>query len=41
MPPTSPKRTLATCCAAHALHDGLTDISYVLLPILAQAVIAL
>jgi MFS family permease len=34
---TSPKRTLATCCAAHTLHDGLSDISYVLLPILAQA----
>ncbi len=34
---TSPKRTLATCCAAHILHDGLSDISYVLLPILAQA----
>ena len=33
----SPKRTLATCCAAHTLHDGLSDISYVLLPILAQA----
>ncbi len=33
----SPKRTLATCCAAHILHDGLADISYVLLPILAQA----
>ncbi len=37
MAPTPPKRTLATCCAAHALHDGLSDISYVLLPILAQA----
>ncbi len=34
---TTPKRTLATCCAAHILHDGLSDISYVLLPILAQA----
>lgn len=34
---TSPKRTLANCCAAHTLHDGLSDISYVLLPILAQA----
>ena len=34
--PTS-KRTLATCCAAHILHDGLADVSYVLLPILAQA----
>ncbi len=34
---TSPKRTLVTCCAAHTLHDGLSDVSYVLLPILAQA----
>lgn len=31
------KRTLTTCCAAHILHDGLSDVSYVLLPILAQA----
>ncbi len=37
MPRASPKPTLATCCAAHTLHDGLSDISYVLLPILAQA----
>jgi MFS family permease len=34
---TTPKRTLATCCAAHILHDGLSDVGYVLLPILAQA----
>ncbi len=34
---TSPRRTLAMCCAAHVLHDGLSDVSYVLLPILAQA----
>jgi MFS transporter, FSR family, fosmidomycin resistance protein len=33
----SPRRTLATCCATHGLHDGLSDINYVLLPILAQA----
>jgi len=33
----SPKRTLSTCCTAHILHDGLSDVSYVLLPILAQA----
>ena len=33
---TSSKRTLATCCATHTLHDGLSDCSYVLLPILAQ-----
>ena len=24
------RRTLATCCAAHTLHDGLSDVSYVL-----------
>jgi len=29
-------RTLATCCAAHTLHDGLSDVTYVLLPLLAQ-----
>ena len=34
---TSPKRTLSTCCTAHILHDGLSDVSYVLLPILQQA----
>ena len=33
----SPRRTLAACCATHGLHDGLSDINYVLLPILAQA----
>jgi MFS transporter, FSR family, fosmidomycin resistance protein len=32
----SPKRALATCCAAHTLHDGLSDLTYVLLPLLAQ-----
>lgn len=32
----SQRRTLATCCGAHALHDGLVDMLYVLLPILAQ-----
>ncbi|MEK6592487.1 MAG: MFS transporter [Pseudomonadota bacterium] len=31
-----PQRTLATCCAAHTLHDGLSDVTYVLLPLLAQ-----
>jgi len=34
-----PKRrglTLATCCGVHSLQDGLTDLLYVLLPILAQ-----
>jgi FSR family fosmidomycin resistance protein-like MFS transporter len=33
---THQKRTLATCCAAHTLHDGLSDVTYVLLPLLAQ-----
>ncbi len=33
---TRPKRTLATCCAAHTLHDGFSDVTYVLLPLLAQ-----
>lgn len=36
MPQPTPRRTLATCSAAHTLHDGLSDITYVLLPILAQ-----
>ena len=31
-----PKRTLSLCCTAHSLHDGLSDMSYVLLPMLAQ-----
>ena len=30
------KRTLATCSAVHTVHDGLQDVSYVLLPLLAQ-----
>lgn len=30
------KRTLVTCCTAHTLHDGLSDVTYVLLPLLAQ-----
>jgi FSR family fosmidomycin resistance protein-like MFS transporter len=29
-------RALASCCAAHTLHDGLSDVTYVLLPLLAQ-----
>jgi MFS family permease len=33
---TRPKRTLATCCAAHVVHDGFSDVTYVLLPLLAQ-----
>jgi FSR family fosmidomycin resistance protein-like MFS transporter len=31
-----PKRTLKACCGAHIVHDGLSDVSYVLLPLLAQ-----
>ena len=37
LPKTREKRTLATCCATHSLHDGLSDASYVLLPVLAQS----
>ena len=33
---TPQKRTLATCCAAHTVHDGFSDVTYVLLPLLAQ-----
>jgi FSR family fosmidomycin resistance protein-like MFS transporter len=33
---SNPKRSLTACCAAHALHDGLSDLTYVLLPLLAQ-----
>lgn len=36
MPQPHAKRTLATCCTAHTLHDGLSDVTYVLLPLLAQ-----
>ncbi len=36
MKPVNPKRALTTCCAAHTLHDGLSDLTYVLLPLLAQ-----
>ncbi len=32
----SPTRTLKTCCGVHIVHDGLSDVSYVLLPLLAQ-----
>lgn len=32
----NPSRTLKTCCGAHIVHDGLSDVSYVLLPLLAQ-----
>ena len=33
---SSSKRALTACCAAHTLHDGLSDLTYVLLPLLAQ-----
>ena len=36
MKPGKPKQALTTCCAAHTLHDGLSDLTYVLLPLLAQ-----
>ena len=29
--------TLVTCCSVHSLQDGLTDLVYVLLPLLAQS----
>jgi MFS family permease len=31
------RAALVACCGVHALHDGLTDLLYVLLPVLAQA----
>jgi MFS family permease len=31
------KRTLTMCSAVHTLHDGLADVTYVLLPLLASA----
>lgn len=33
----APRRTLATTCAVHFVHDGIGDAIYVLLPIWAQA----
>lgn len=36
MPWSPSKRTLATCSAVHTVHDGLSDVTYVLLPVLAQ-----
>jgi len=35
--PAKPRRALTICCAAHTLHDGLSDLTYVLLPLLAQS----
>ena len=37
MAASRPRRALASCCAAHTLHDGLSDVTYVLLPLLAQS----
>lgn len=37
MSTASPRRTLATCSVVHTVHDGLSDVTYVLLPVLAQA----
>jgi MFS family permease len=31
------RTTLSACCGAHIVHDGLTDVLYVLLPLVAQA----
>jgi hypothetical protein len=28
-----PARTLSVACVAHALHDGYTDLTYVMLPV--------
>ena len=28
-----PARTLGVACVAHALHDGYTDLTYVMLPV--------
>jgi FSR family fosmidomycin resistance protein-like MFS transporter len=35
--PSTTRRTLATTCAVHFVHDGIGDAIYVLLPIWAQA----
>nr|WP_246541311.1 hypothetical protein [Collimonas antrihumi] len=31
------RRSLIAACSAHAVHDGLTDVIYVLLPIWGRA----
>ena len=31
--PARSRRTLAACCGAHVLHDGFSDILYVLFPV--------
>ena len=35
VPPAHPRsrRTLAACCGAHVLHDGFSDLLYVLFPV--------
>jgi len=33
----SERSTLRACCSVHVLHDGLVDMMYALLPVLAQA----
>lgn len=33
----NPRLTLGTCCGVHALHDGLVDMLYALLPLLREA----
>jgi MFS family permease len=33
---SKPRAVLATCSGAHVVHDGLTDVLYVLLPVIAQ-----
>ena len=37
MATTNPRKPLAACCGAHAIHDGLSDILYVLLPLLRES----
>ncbi len=32
-PPARGRRTLAACCGAHVLHDGFSDMLYVLFPV--------
>ena len=34
---TKARKTLATCCGLHVVHDGISDIMYVLLPALQQS----
>ncbi|HUX26976.1 MAG TPA: hypothetical protein VMV87_20465 [Burkholderiales bacterium] len=32
-PSAQSRRTLAACCGAHVLHDGFSDMLYVLFPV--------